>query len=128
MILVEKWKFYLSLFLDKIGLEKVFWDLWGRKQALLDCKNMTFHRHHIGFFSKGVTHDFGQNMEILSLYVFVQMVLEIMFDDHWGRKQALFDYKNLAITKSPYWDFFKGVNPRFWLKIGNYLFVCFLAK
>ena len=80
------------------------------------------------FFSKGLTNDFGQNMEILSLYVFVQMVLEIMFDDHWGRKQVLFDYKNLAITKSPYWDFFKGVNPRFWLKIGNYLFVCFLAK
>ena len=69
------------------------------------------------FFSKGLTHDSGQNMEILSLYVFVQMVLEIMFDDHWGRKQVLFDYTNLAITKSPYWDFFKGVNPRFWLKL-----------
>ena len=54
------------------------------------------------FFSKGLTHDFGQNMEILSLYVVVQMVLEIMFDGHRGRKQALFDYKNLAITKSPY--------------------------
>ena len=48
-------------------------------------KNTIFHRRHINFFfffSKGVTHDFGQNMEILSLYVFVQMVLEIMFDDH----------------------------------------------
>ena len=43
---------------------------------------MIFHRLHIGFFSKGLTDDFGQNMEILSLYVFVQMVLEIMFDDH----------------------------------------------
>ena len=49
-----------------------------------------------------------------------------MFDDHWGRKQALIDYKNLAITKSPYWDF--AVNPRFWLKIGNFLFVCFLQN
>ena len=43
---------------------------------------MIFHRRHIGFFSKGLTDYFGQNMEILSLYVFVQMVLEIMFDDH----------------------------------------------
>ena len=34
------------------------------------------------FFSKGLTHDFGQNMEMLSLYVVVQMVLEIMFDGH----------------------------------------------
>ena len=89
---------------------------------------MTFHIRHIGFYTKRLTDDFGQNMEILSLYVFVQMVLEIMFDDHWRRKQALFDYKNLAITKSPYWDFFKGVNPRFWLKIGNYLLVCFFGK
>ena len=87
-----------------MGLEIVFEDLWGRNQALLDCKNMIFHRRHIGFFSKGLNDDFGQNMEILSLYVLVQMVLEIMFDDHWGRKQVLFDYKNLAITKSPYWD------------------------
>ena len=85
---------------------------------------MIFHRMPHWFFLKGLTHDFGQNMEILSLYVFVQMILEIMFDDHWGRKQALFDYKNLPITKSPYWDFFKGVNPRFWLKIGNYLLTC----
>ena len=36
----------------------------------------------IMFFSKGLTDDFAQNMEILSLHVFVQMVLEIMFDDH----------------------------------------------
>ena len=65
------------------------------------------------FFSKGLTHDFGQNMEILSLYVFVQMVLERMSDDHWGRKEALFDYKNLAIAKSPYWGFLKGLTQDF---------------
>ena len=36
-----------------------------------------------------------------------------MFDDNWGRKQALLDYKNFCFERSPYWDFFKGVNP--WL-------------
>ena len=36
------------------------------------------------------------------------MVLELMFDDHLGRKQALLDYKNLAITKPSYSDFVTG--------------------
>ena len=47
-----------------------------------------------------------------------------MFDDNWGRKQALLDYKNLYFETSPYWDFFKGVNHDFdqTLKI-SYLFV-----
>ena len=33
-------------------------------------------------FSKGSTHDFGQNQEILSCHVFGQVGLEILFDDH----------------------------------------------
>ena len=53
------------------------------------------------------------------------MGLVIMFDDRWGRKQALLDYKNLYFERSPYWDFFKGVNP--WLiknwKFPNCLFL-----
>ena len=34
------------------------------------------------FFSDGLTHDFGQKMEILSLHVFGQIGLEMLFDDH----------------------------------------------
>ena len=52
------------------------------------------------------------------------MGLAILFYVHWGRKQALLDYKNLDITKLPYWDFYTGVNQRFWSKIANFLFVC----
>ena len=51
-----------------------------RKQALLDYKKRILHSNNIVIL--WLTRDFGQNMEILSLYVFVQMVLEIMFDDH----------------------------------------------
>ena len=64
-------------------------------------------------------------LEISSLYVFGQMELEILFDDHWGKKHALLDYKILDITKLPYWDFYTGVNPTFWSKTANFLFVCF---
>ena len=52
------------------------------------------------------------------------MGLAILFDVHWSRKQAVLDYKNLDITKLPYWDFYTGVNQRFWSKIANFLFVC----
>ena len=69
------------------------------------------------FFLKGVNPWFWLKMEISSLYVFGQMDLEILFDDHWGRKHALLDYKILDITKLPCWDFFIGVNPRFFGKI-----------
>ena len=37
--------------------------------------------------------------------------LEIIFADHPVRKQAYLDLKNKDFTKSPYGDFFKGVNP-----------------
>ena len=108
----------------KIGLEIVFWGSLRKKKSPPRLKkNIWFFIDATLVFFKGVNPWFWSKHGILSLYVFVQMVLEIMFDDHWGRKQALFDYENLAITKSPYWDFFKGVNPRFWLKIGNYPFV-----
>ena len=51
-----------------------------------------------------------------------------MFVDHQGGKQTLLDYNNLEFTKWPYWYFFKGINPWFWLKIGNFLYVCFQKK
>ena len=34
--------------------------------------------------------------------------LEIIFDDQWGREQALLDYENWYFAKSRYWDFFKN--------------------
>ena len=109
--------FLFVCFRKKIGLEVVFDDYLVRKEVVLDYKNIDFKQWPYCFFSKGSTHDFGRKMEIPSLYVFGQMDLEILFDDHWGRKHALLDYKILDITKLPCWDFFIGVNPRFfWQK------------
>ena len=132
MILVKIANFLFVCFREKIGLDVVFDDYLVRKEVVLDYKNIDFKQWPYCFFSKGSTHDFGRKMEISSLYVFGQMDLEILFDNHWGRKQALLDYKILDITKLPCWDFYTGVNQRFWSKNGNYLFVClfdfFLAK
>ena len=51
-----------------------------------------------------------------------------MFADHLVWKQAQLDWKNKDFTKLPYGDFFKGVNPWIWSKIGIFLFVSFLTK
>ena len=55
---------------------------------------------HIGFFSKGLSHDFGQKLENSSWFVFGQSRPRklIMFDDHLFRKQALLDYKKLILS------------------------------
>ena len=54
--------------------------------------------------------------------------LEIIFDNHLVRKQALIHYKKADFTKSPYWLLFKRGTPRLWSKIGNYSLVCFGTK
>ena len=48
-------------------------------------------------FPKGLTHDFGQKLELLFLD---KISLEIMSDDHPSRKLALLNYKNINFTKS----------------------------
>ena len=64
------------------------------------------------FFSKGLTHDFGQKLEIIPWIVFGKKIcLEIMCDDLLLRKRALLDCKKADFTKWPYWIFFKGVKP-----------------
>ena len=68
-------------------------------------------------------------LEITPWIVFRKIVcLEIMCDDLPVRTRAHQDYKKADFTKWPYWIFFKGVNPRFWSKIGNYSLVWFWIK
>ena len=43
--------------------------------------------------------------------LFNKIRLEIMFADHPVRKEPKVDQKKKDFTKSPYGDFFKGVNP-----------------
>ena len=56
------------------------------------------------------------------------MGIEITFDDHLVKEQAHLDKKNIDFKLLPYWDFFEGVKPWFWTKIGSFLFVLFLTK
>ena len=51
-----------------------------------------------------------------------------MFADHAIRTQPQLDGKNKDFTKLPYGDFFEGVNPWIWSKIGIFLSFYFVTK
>ena len=91
-----------------MGLEVVFDNHPVRKQTFLGYKNIDFKQWRYWVFSKGLTHDFGQKLEISSLFVFAQNGFEIMFDDHLDRKETLPDHKNIDFRKLPYWIISKG--------------------
>ena len=92
-----------------MGVEVVFDNHPVRKQTFLDYKNIDFKQWPYWVFSKGLTHDFGQNLEISSLFVFAQNGFEIMFDDHLVRKEALPDYKNIDFIEFLYWIISKEI-------------------
>ena len=70
MSLVRNWKFYICLFLDILGLEIMSDEHLVKNQALVnDKKKSILNSRRIDIFST-LTHDFGQKMAILSLFVF----------------------------------------------------------
>ena len=73
MILVKNWNFPLSLFLDKMGVEIMFAVIIRSKENKpSSTKKYRFDTVEILRFSKGLTHDFGQKLEISSQFVFGQ--------------------------------------------------------
>ena len=62
----------------------------------------------MGFFPKGLTHDFGQKLKIS--YFDQDRPRNIVFL-HQVKKQVFLDYK-ILINKVATLDFIKGVNPR----------------
>ena len=72
MNLVKNSNFLDCLFLLKIGPEMMFGDVLDRKEAFLDNKNTYLMCPKNRKFSKGLTHDFGQKLELSSLFVFIE--------------------------------------------------------
>ena len=103
----------------------MFFDHPVRRQASLDEEISILHGGQIKGVNPWFCSKTGKNS---SQCDFGQMSLEIMFDDHPSRKQAFLDHTNIDFTQWPYWDFFKGVHPWFWSKIGNFIFACFWTK
>ena len=81
MLLVKKCQFFHYLFSVKIKLEIRFKNVLDKKQTFFfTIKKKIFKVPKIVFFSKGLTHAFGQKVPLISLFVFGQNRLEIMLN------------------------------------------------
>ena len=66
----------------------MFGDVLGRKEGVLHNKYVLCSRK-MGYFPNGLTHDFGQKLELSSLFFFLLNIgQEIMFGDVLDRKEA----------------------------------------
>ena len=102
MILLQKRKFPLCLFLDRTRLEIIF-DDHLEKETFLDYKNTHFTQPPYWIFLKGLTHEFGSKLEILHLFFFVDILgLKIMSCDHLVKNQALVNDKKIDFKQSPH--------------------------
>ena len=78
-----------------------------RKQASLDWKIRILPSRPMEIFSKGLTHDSGQQLEFFLCLVLNKKRLEIMFPHHPVRKQAYLDWKIKILPSRPMEIFFK---------------------
>ena len=73
----------------------------------------------IGIFPKELVHGFGQKLVIFPDFDFRENKPEKCVYDILEGRNAFLDYKNNKFKNSKNWDFFNGVSPCFWSKIGN---------
>ena len=57
---------------NKIHRKKVCGDVFVRKQAFLDNKNMDLTKLEIGIFPKEIVHEFGKKVEVFSSFIFIK--------------------------------------------------------
>ena len=66
-----------------------------KRETLFDLKKTEFFSvQKIAFFSKGLTHAFGQKMPIFSYLNLILISLEIMLSDFAEKKKTFFTLKN----------------------------------
>ena len=75
---------------------------------------------NIGIVTNGLVHGFGQKKVIFPDFNFKENRTEKCVYHILERRNAFLDYKKKKFKKSKNWDFFKGVSPWFWSKIGNF--------
>ena len=109
MSLIKIWTFPFFLFFDQMGSEIMVDDRLDKEQAHLDKKYWFYSSLSYWDFLKELTHDFGQKLDISSLF-FQQNTPRVMSHDYLVRKRALLDYKKW-ILHSCHNGLFIGVNP-----------------
>ena len=77
--MVKNSKFLLSLLFFEKGLDMYFYDVVYKKEGFLECKNVILTESKNLHFSKGLTHDFGQKLEISFESVFLWKMPRYVF-------------------------------------------------
>ena len=105
----------------------MFYVILKGRNAFLDYINKMLENSKNWIFPKGLVHGFGQKLVIFPDFYFRENKAEKcvlnqkkVFYDILDDRNAFLDYKNKKLKKSKNWDFFKGVCPWFWSKIGNF--------
>ena len=94
-------------------------DFTVKKESFFDLKKAFFKVQKMAFFSKGLTHAFGQYFLYLNL---IKISLEIVLSDFAEKKETFFDLKKQHFSKSKKSHFLKGINPCFWPKNAIFFF------
>ena len=74
MVFVQKWPFFLLIFLSNIGQENVFYNILEHKIAFLGYKNKKFKKSKNSHFSKGVNPCFWSKNDHFSKILFFQAI------------------------------------------------------
>ena len=82
----------------------------------------------MGFFQRSWSMVLVKNLKIFHLFIFGKISQQNVFDDILERKKAFADYKKQKVKKVKNMEFFKGVSPWFWSRIGKFSIFSFLAK
>ena len=61
---------------------------WKEKKAFYTINKYVLCSRKMGYFPKGLTHDFGQKLELSSFFFLLKIAPEIMFGDVLARKEA----------------------------------------
>ena len=69
-----------------------------------------------------------QKSPFFKLFFLGSIGQENVFYDILERKNAFLSYKNKKLKKAKNWNFFKGVNPWFWSKNGDFSNFFFLGN
>ena len=128
MILVKRLKFLPNLFLFQKGLDMMLMMLYIAKKSNFKTTKMSLYKIvKIFSFSKGLTVDFGQKVEISSEFVSLSKRPWYDVDDVLDREEVFLDHKivPLRIIKNLH---LLGVNPWLWSKTWTFFPICFSFK
>ena len=110
------------------GLEIRFNDVLDRTESFFDYRNNIFQDLKNGIFPKGLSHAFGQKMELFSGFASGQKGLEIRLNDVLDRTESFFDYKNNIFQGLKNGIFPKGLTHAFGQKMHFFFLICFRSK